>query len=170
MGIYRWCEAKASLSLLRLRKSTGWHAAQRFLWPAILRGLKCLQLATSVTASNFCWLLLLLPPFFLLITIRLCCPLAISALYSLLSFTFHFPYLFSSCCISYFIGKDWPFIAVSKQLEECFYTMSQLLTICSIWSLSALFPILWVVFQVLENVKNQVPGLVRYNYIWFSCK
>lgn len=66
--------AKASLALLRLLKSTGWHAAQPSLWLAVLCGLKCLQLATAVTASNFCWLPLLLPPFFLLITIRLCWP------------------------------------------------------------------------------------------------
>lgn len=54
-------KAKASVSLLRLQKSTGWHVAQSSLWLSILCGLKYLQLATSLIASNFCCLLLLLP-------------------------------------------------------------------------------------------------------------
>lgn len=111
--------ARSFLSLLRLLKSIGRHAAnQPSLWPAILCGL--LQLATSVTASNFCWLLLLLPPFFLLITTRLCWPSY--HLCSLIHVSFTFCVSSTSCCISYFIGKSWPFIAFSSQLEESFYT------------------------------------------------
>lgn len=154
--------ARASLSLWRLLKSTGWHAAQPSLWLAVLCGLKCLQLATAVTAFNFCWLLLLLSLFFLLIAIRLCWPSYISAL--LLAFL---------CCslsmssashsISYFIGKDWPCFAFSNQQEKSFSAVSQLITTCLIWPLSAFSPRMWALFQVFENARNQVPGLVRYN-------
>lgn len=112
--------AKSSLSLLRLLKSIGWHvASQPSLWPAVHCGL-CLQLATSVTASNFCWLLLLLPPFFLLITIRLRWPSYHLSSLILVSFTFCVSS--ASCCILYFIGKGWPFIAFSSQLKVSFCT------------------------------------------------
>lgn len=130
VGIYRRCEAwgQSFSFLLRLLKSAGWHAAQPSLWLAVLCGLKCLQLATAVTAFNFCWLLLLLP-LFLLIAIRLCSPSTISAL--LLAFL-HVSLCMSSASrsISYFIGKDWPCFVFSNQQEKSFSAVSQLITTC----------------------------------------